>query len=402
MIAIDTNTIANTDFTISWKSANATHRDRYMSQSVNFWRDILPGKVSRRLMKSAVGESIDTEFNPGEMVPAFNPKNTFSIKSRQFDRRYRDDGLTYPRAGRFYPKGILKDMTHIFRVNVQPFRCISADSRQIQVDFNHPLASQHLKLNVKVNDVALKDTERGGTSNAWLELLTEGPGMQTRSNGTAVDFFSDNPFERVDESPDARFYESPRFVNHLDDQAISVIRNLYGNLLQEGNHILDLMSSWTSHLPEEKRLAGVSGLGMNQAELERNPRLTDFVVHDLNQNALLPYPADTFEAVICSASVEYLTRPFEVFREVHRVLKPGGVFITTFSNRWFAPKAIHIWKELHDFEKMSLVLEYFLESGLFTNLETHSTRGLPRPENDKYADKLKFSDPVYAVWGFKK
>jgi SAM-dependent methyltransferase len=397
-----TKSIAKTDFTLSWVGPNATHTDRYLSQSVNFWRDILPEKVSRRIIKLAQGESIDTEFNPGEMVPALSQKNRFSIKPRQFDTRFRDDALTLPRAGRFYPKGMLKDMTNIFRVNMQPFRCLSVDSDHIMIDFNHPLANRHLKLNVQVNEIVRKDIERGGTSNAWLELLTEGPGMQSRINGSAVDFFSDNPFARVDESPDALFYQAPRFVNHLDDHAISVVQNLYGSLFKEGSQVLDLMSSWTSHLPDNFDIKDASGLGMNQAELDRNVKLTDRVVQDLNQNTALPYKSNAFDAVICTASVEYLIRPFEVFREVHRVLKPGGVFITTFSNRWFPPKAIRIWKELHDFEKMSLVLEYFLESGLFENLETHSTRGLPRPDNDKYADKLKFSDPVYAVWGYKK
>jgi hypothetical protein len=264
------------------------------------------------------------------------------------------------------------------------------------------LANRHLKLEVKVNDVSTNKAERGGSSNAWLELLTEGPGMQSRINGSAVDFFSDNPFKRADESPDGIFYQSPRFVNHIDDQAIAVIRDLYAHIIKDGGQVLDLMSSWTSHLPESVELASVSGLGMNQAELDKNQRLNDRIVHDLNQNPALPYASDSFNAVICSVSVEYLTRPFEVFREVQRVLKSGGVFATTFSNRWFPTKAIRIWTELHDFERMGLVMEYFLESGLFTQLQTHSIRGLPRPGNDIYADRLKYSDPVYAVWGYNK
>jgi SAM-dependent methyltransferase len=99
--------------------------------------------------------------------------------------------------------------------------------------------------------------------------------------------------------------------------------------------------------------------------------------------------------------VEYLTRPHEVFSEVARILKPGGIFIHSFSNRWFPPKAIRIWAELHEFERMGLVLEYFLKSGQYRGLETYSMRGLPRPANDKYSDRLPYADPVYAVWGSK-
>jgi SAM-dependent methyltransferase len=99
--------------------------------------------------------------------------------------------------------------------------------------------------------------------------------------------------------------------------------------------------------------------------------------------------------------VEYLTRPFDVFAEAARVLKPGGVFAATFSNRWFPPKVIRVWPVLHEFERMGLVLEYFLNSGKYNQLQTYSLRGLPRPANDKYAAQLPYSDPVYAVWGRK-
>jgi len=99
--------------------------------------------------------------------------------------------------------------------------------------------------------------------------------------------------------------------------------------------------------------------------------------------------------------VEYLTRPFEVFEDVARVLKPGGHFIHTFSNRWFPPKVIRIWPELHEFERIGMVLEYFLKSGKYRGLETYSKRGLPRPENDKYCGQIPYADPVYAVWGQK-
>lgn len=37
-------------------------------------------------------------------------------------------------------------------------------------------------------------------------------------------------------------------------------------------------------------------------------------------------------------SVDYLTKPIEVFQEMHRCLKPGGVAIMSFSNRCFPTK----------------------------------------------------------------
>jgi SAM-dependent methyltransferase len=113
----------------------------------------------------------------------------------------------------------------------------------------------------------------------------------------------------------------------------------------------------------------------------------------------LPFDSNSYDLVLCSLSVEYLTSPWDVFSDLARVVKPGGHVVVTFSNRWFEPKAIRIWNELHEFERMGLVLEYFKESRTFDDLRTYSVRGLPRPADDKYSGQIPFSDPVYAVWG---
>lgn len=119
------------------------------------------------------------------------------------------------------------------------------------------------------------------------------------------------------------------------------------------------MSSWRSHVPQNLKLDSLIGFGLNREEMLQNPQLTDHVIHDLNRDPSLPLIDNEFDAVICTVSVEYLIHPFEVFREIARILKPDGFFIVTFSNRWFPPKVIRIWSELHDFERIGLVLEYF-------------------------------------------
>jgi SAM-dependent methyltransferase len=153
-------------------------------------------------------------------------------------------------------------------------------------------------------------------------------------------------------------------------------------------------------LPEDLELGGVTGLGLNQQELDENPRLDQNVIHDLNAEPKLPFGDGEFDAVICTVSVEYLTQPWEVFKEVLRVLKSSGIFINTFSSRWFPPKVIYIWTELHAFERMGLVLDYYQESG-FTGLKTLSQRGWPRPKDDPYIEQTRVADPVFAVWGSK-
>jgi SAM-dependent methyltransferase len=161
------------------------------------------------------------------------------------------------------------------------------------------------------------------------------------------------------------------------------------------------MSSWQSHMPANLKLRRLVGLGLNAIELKKNPDLTQFVVRDLNETPQLPFDNNTFDAIVNTVSVEYLTRPLAIFKEASRVLRPGGFFIVTFSNRWFPTKSVKIWTELHEFERMGLVLEFFLRAGDFEDLQTYSIRGLPRPHHDRYFPDLLFSDPVYAVWGRK-
>jgi SAM-dependent methyltransferase len=190
-------------------------------------------------------------------------------------------------------------------------------------------------------------------------------------------------------------------VQHIDETAIEMIKNTYGRFLTDGMDVLDLMSSWQSHLPDRLDLRRLAGLGLNGREMDKNTRLSERVVHDLNITPSLPFESESFDAVVCTVSVEYLIDPLAVFAEIARVLRKDGYFIVTFSNRWFPTKAIRIWKDLHEFERMGLVMEYFRRSGGFTSLQTYSFRGLPRPHDDKYFPDLVYSDPVYAVWGQK-
>lgn len=172
-------------------------------------------------------------------------------------------------------------------------------------------------------------------------------------------------FRRVDENDDAGFYIQPRLVNHIDDDAIAALTGVYQDMLPSNGAILDLMSSWVSHLPDEIAYAEVVGLGMNRTELEANPRLDRYLVHDLNADPALPFDDDVFDGCTIAVSVQYLTRPFEVFAEIARVLKPDAPCIVSFSNRCFPTKAVAIWQGLGDADHAKLVGYYFVEAGGF-------------------------------------
>lgn len=402
MSRIDMDSLVDIIFNLRWKSDTACHTDCYQASRVNIWRDTFPPGLLDSIVGKESGERIEIRLKDGDSIPGYDTKNLFTVKNDQFENSPDHPAAIRPQFGRFYPKGLLKGVSGVYRANVEPFRCVGVTNGNMSVDFNHPIAGRDLQLSCLIGKVEKKAAERGGTSIDWVETLATGPGMQARWQNHATDYFAENAFDRKDERPDDRFYDSPRFVQHIDDTAIEMVRHTYGRFLTAGMRVLDLMSSWQSHVPTHDPLESLAGLGMNSEELKRNRQLTEFTVQDLNVNKVLPYADDTFDAVLNTVSVEYLTDPMAIFKEVARVLRPGGRFIVTFSNRWFPPKVVKIWEELHDFERMGLVLEYFMRSGGFTNLNTYSIRGLPRPHTDKYYPDLLTSDPVYAVWGQKQ
>ncbi len=188
-------------------------------------------------------------------------------------------------------------------------------------------------------------------------------------NEDAATFLPKNAFRRADESDDRRFYDFPRFVAHIDDAAIAAVTELYREFFPARGAILDLMSSWISHLPAEVNYGRVAGLGMNRAELDANARLDERIVQNLNDEAVLPFADDEFDGAAIGVSVQYLTKPVEVFREIARVLTQKASLVVTFSNRCFPTKAVYAWNALDDDGHVELVSEYFARSESFGAVE---------------------------------
>jgi len=188
---------------------------------------------------------------------------------------------------------------------------------------------------------------------------------------------------RFDERPDATFYDSPRFVTHADDAFLARVTDLYADVLDPGDRVLDAMSSWVSHLPGEPSEYEVVGHGLNAEELAANDRLDEWFVQDFNADRSLPLATGGFDAVCCAVSVQYLQYPGAVFAEFARVLAPGGVLIVSFSNRMFPTKAIRAWREASMEGRADLVCRYVDAAGGF---------GEPTVVRDRPG-----RDPFYAV-----
>ncbi|WP_045689395.1 class I SAM-dependent methyltransferase [Hymenobacter sp. AT01-02] len=199
--------------------------------------------------------------------------------------------------------------------------------------------------------------------------------------------FPAGAFRRQDETPDANFYHFPRFVTHIDDAAIEAVTQLYREYFPAGSTLLDLMSSWISHLPAEVAYHRVVGLGMNDAELRANPRLTSYVVQDLNQRPTLPFADAEFAGAAICVSIDYLTQPVAVLRELSRVLKPGAPLVITFSNRCFPSKAIAAWHALDSRGHLALVQRFLEAAGGW-----HAIQLL-----DRSPQPAGVSDPLFAV-----
>ena len=168
---------------------------------------------------------------------------------------------------------------------------------------------------------------------------------------------------RLDEQDDALFYAQPRFVQHLDAAFRRRLTELYRQRLPEGAVLLDLMSSWVSHLPEDRRYAEVIGHGLNEAELSANPRLDRHWTQDLNRDQSLPLADASLDAVLVVAGWQYLRFPEAVAGELLRVLRPGGQLLIAFSNRMFVQKAPQVWADGSDRDHLSIVAQVLLAQG---------------------------------------
>jgi hypothetical protein len=195
-------------------------------------------------------------------------------------------------------------------------------------------------------------------------------------------------FARIDDADDSLFYAEPRLVYHIDERAVAALTEFYREVVPAGGVLLDLMSSWVSHLPADVSYREIVGHGMNAAELVANRQLDRWFVQDLNRDPALPLGTASVDAAMICVSIQYLRRPVAVLREAARVLRAGAPMVISFSNRCFPTKAVAIWRGLDEDGHARLVELYLREAG-FGQIES---RRLSHWVED-------FSDPMIAVVG---
>jgi FKBP-type peptidyl-prolyl cis-trans isomerase 2/2-polyprenyl-3-methyl-5-hydroxy-6-metoxy-1,4-benzoquinol methylase len=389
---------------IIWQGRDCQFQDWRYLPNINLWRDFLPPEIESKITDQVAGTEISHEFLPAELLQGYQKSLIKKVHSKQFQPEQQDKLPISPYIGRFYPKDFFQGIDGIYQGNKFPCRITDIDSDFITVDLNHPLAAKFLNLKFRIQNIKKASAERGGRCNDIPAQLTDyGPGMQDRLADCETDFLHENAFRRLDESDDASFFE-PDLLPFWDSSALSVVSSLYDDLLQDDMQILDLMAGAHSPLQQANvRPESITCAGLNRTELEANPICTQ--QHQINvnhNNALARFDYEQFDAVLIHAAIEYVTRPHQLMDEIARTLKPGGLIVISFSNRSVSPKTVQIWDEIQEFERPGLVLSYLRASNSFTNFNGYSMRGLFRPENDRLAQQLLYSDPVYAIWANKK
>jgi SAM-dependent methyltransferase len=322
--------------------------------------------------------------SPQPQIPAHA-----SGKVRELPVMMFNQALAPLKRGRFYPARVLNSDEQLPGAL---FRVLELSSDSLRADFNHPLAGRKCKLGMATGS----DRARG---NANPEALLNWAGIDTPLPAGEVDYSDTYAFTRDDDAPDSVFYTTPRRVMHIDNVCAERITAFYRNHLRARDTVLDLMAGWHSHLADHA--GDIIGLGMNAEEMADNPQLRSHVVHDLNATPRLALDDASFDVVVNTVSIEYLTQPLAVLHELRRILKPGGKLLITFSNRFFPPKVIALWKQLHPVERLNWVAQLVHQAG-FSEIQTRMERGLERDTADTYYPQLTEMDPMFGVSACKQ
>ena len=386
---------------IHWDTEDCHFSDWRYLPNINLWRDYLPLEIEAQLQNQSIAAHVNHVYPAGELVEGFQSSQVKQLKLNQFQPDQSGHSQALLQVGRFFSKDSFKGVDGIYQGNKFPCRVVAIDDQYVTVDFNHPLASRDINLELVIEQIKSAAAERGGRCNDIPALLCDyGPGMQANPEQQPIGFSSPNAIKTLDQSKEEDFFASANLEPFWDKTALNQVTSLYNELLSDDMDILDLMAGVHSPLQQASiRPAHVFCAGLNRSELEANPICADRQLINVNDaNALAGFEDARFDAVLIHAAIEYVTNPHDLMHQIGRILKPGGRIIISFSNRSMQGKAINIWHELDEFERPALVLGYLKNAHCYTAFNSYSMRGRFRPEDDQLSSQLLYSDPVYAVW----
>jgi len=386
-------TLIDINLTLTWESPFAKHTEILYLHGVNPIKDKFPLDFATEVDELAINGSCTRTFQAKDLIGEdFSAEKIFHIERALFNTNFKGK-FSPPRLYRFYPKAIANEALETTKQDYSPFKLISINEDELALDCNHPLSKYYLTLTIeKIREYQPKNlTNNHNKFKDIGKLITSnGPGMQVPFEFGESSLFDDYPFKKIVKKDTSI---------HLDENAIEKIKKLYSEHIPEYGKVLDLLANEKTYLSDDLDTELVVGIGKHEGILASNQRLDTYNTQDLNEETILPYDANYFDVVICTLTIEYLEDPLEFMFEISRVLKKGGKFIITFSNTPAIKEGIDHWDELHSFERMQLVLEFFRNSQLFQAINTYSNRGALRSKKDPYYPAKRISDPIFAVWG---
>jgi SAM-dependent methyltransferase len=382
---------------IRWQGFDTRFQDARLIEEFRITAERLPVACRRQISQLQPGECLRQRFPAGVLVDHWRESLRLVLPRSHFRP---DDGTgCTPGYGRFYPLRCFAGLPLPSGRKPAFGRIIGLDETRMTLDLNHPLAGKPLDLEIRCHPVIGQPRPDNHPARSLTALLCDGgPGMQDRLAGGETDFRDGHPFARLDEGDDAAFFREPSLTPYWGRPALQQVSQLYRHLIRPGERVLDLMAGVHSPLQEAAiDDLSVTCAGLNRIELAHNPVCHERRTLNVNRDLPLPWPERHFDTVLIHAAIEYVTRPAVLLDEIHRLLKPGGRLIISFSDHWVEAKVIRIWPRLFPFERSGLLLAWLRRQGGFTNLHASSVRGVPAGPSSPEQD-----EPVHAVWAEKR
>nr|WP_321257718.1 class I SAM-dependent methyltransferase [uncultured Pseudodesulfovibrio sp.] len=354
MITFKDTTIGALEFTVRWEHNNIQHEEWFLGRKFNPVNDVFPRGMRESLEGKGVGDSVTITYEPRMCIPRHKESmvQTFDL-DRLRPKTIQGESIV-PREGRFYPQGHINGLLDVYPDTLTPFRLTQIDDETFTADRNHPLSTIPVTITATIQYMEERGTGTYGSLTHWREKICDwGPGMQATHDDEPTDFFHPAFFDRK-ATEDTPFSPPP-----VDVTAKQNLENAYARFIKPDMRVLDF--SMGTERPQGK-----------------------------------------FDAAICTFSVEYMHRPVDIIRYVSHFLEPGAPIVIGFSNTFDESNVIQGWKEMHEFERMGLVLEYLRFTKLDNEAGTLSFRNDWRQKDDPLFRETKgVSDPIYVVYGHK-
>jgi len=355
MITFNDSVIGALEFTVSWEKDGISHVEWFLGRKLNPVNDIFPRGMREALEGKKAGESVAFTYEPRMCIPRFKETLVELHPLRNLRPKTFQGRPIIPQIGRFYPQGFIFYKRDNNSDNLTPFRLTNTDDTNFSADCNHPLANVPVTIEAKIQYLEKRETGTFGSLTHWREKTCDwGPGMQAQHDGQPTDFFHDAFFDRRDA------IDTPFTPPTVDATAHDNFKKLFAQFLKPKMRVLDL--SATLSIP----------------------------------------PKGKYDAALCTLSIEYMPDPITTLKAVKDHLKPGGIILIGFTNHYDKNHVIQGWIDLHEFERMGLVMDYLRQAELDTNAGTISKRNDWRPQDDPHFIETRgVSDPVYVVYGHK-